>query len=461
MQVRYIYPAEALDVLRAEYSEAFKSNRVQSYRVQSYQVQSYQVHLPPADLAVYPRVMRTLPAVILKPREEDRLLRGHPWVFDNEIRSVNGTAESGAEVHVYSAQGRFLGTGLWSPVSKIRVRRYADTDTPFDAAFVASRLERAMALRSTCRNPDTDSSRAVFAEADGLPGLIVDRYVGTDDEGNKGSWLVTQFLSKGMDDRRELILAALDSAYRPAGIMERSEATVRRLEGLASRSAIVAGSVPEAVVITENGLRFKAEIGSGQKTGWFLDQPENRAAAAMHAIGRTVLDCFCNAGGFSLAAAAAGATLVRALDSSREATGSVQANAELNGLGSTIQTETADAFDYLRRAVQEGQQYGLVILDPPAFAKNKASLDGAARGYKEINLQALKLLQPGGILATFSCSYWLSRERFLAILEDAAKDAGTRIRYLAERGQAPDHPIVSGYPESRYLKGFIVEKTIF
>ncbi|OHD75831.1 MAG: hypothetical protein A3J97_02815 [Spirochaetes bacterium RIFOXYC1_FULL_54_7] len=405
--------------------------------------------------------MRTLPAVILKPREEDRLLRGHPWVFDNEIRAVNGTATSGGEVHIYSAQGRFLGTGLWSPVSKIRVRRYSDSDTPFDADFIAPRLERAIAIRAACRNPETDSSRAVFAEADGLPGLIVDRYVGIDDKGTKGSWLVTQFLSKGMDDRRELILAALDSAYRPTGIMERSEASVRRLEGLASRSAIVAGTVPEAVLITENGLLFRAEIGSGQKTGWFLDQPENRAAAARYASGKVVLDCFCNAGGFSLASAASGASLVRALDSSSDAIKSVQANAELNGLGNSIQTETGDAFDYLRRAGQEGQHYGLVILDPPAFAKNKASLDGAARGYKEINLQALKLLEPGGILATFSCSYWLSRERFLAILEDAARDAGARIRYLEERSQAQDHPVVSGYPESRYLKGFIVEKMAF
>jgi 23S rRNA (cytosine1962-C5)-methyltransferase len=405
--------------------------------------------------------MRTLPAIILKPREEDKLLRGHPWVFDNEIRSVNGSIESGAEVHIFSAQGRFLGTGLWSPVSKIRVRRYSDADTAFDAGFVAARLERAKTIRATCRNPATDSSRAVFAEADGLPGLIVDRYAGTDDKGVQGSWLVTQFLSKGMDDRKELILAALDSAYRPTGIMERSEASVRRLEGLPPCSGTAAGTVPEAVIITENGLRFRAEISSGQKTGWFLDQPGNRAAAAAYARGRAVLDCFCNAGGFSLAAAASGASSVRALDSSREATASVMANAALNGLGGMVQTETADAFDYLRSAVQEGQHYGLVILDPPAFAKNKASLEGAARGYKEINLQALKLLEPGGILATFSCSYWLSRERFLAILEDATKDAGVRIRYLEERGQAPDHPVVSGYPESRYLKGFIVEKTVF
>lgn len=405
--------------------------------------------------------MRTLPAVILKPREEDRLLRGHPWVFDNEIRSVNGTVDSGAEVHIHSAQGRFLGTGLWSPVSKIRVRRYSDADSAFDAGFLASRLERAKAIRATCRNPATDSSRAVFAEADGLPGLIVDRYVGTDDSGTQGTWLVTQFLSKGMDDRKELILAALEAAYRPTGIMERSEASVRRLEGLAPCSAIVAGSVPEAVLITENGLRFRAEIGSGQKTGWFLDQPENRAAAASYATGKAVLDCFCNAGGFSLAAAAAGARSVRALDSSRDATASVMANAALNGLSTTIQTTTADAFDYLRSAVQDGQHYGLIILDPPAFAKNKAALEGAARGYKEINLQALKLLAPGGVLATFSCSYWLSRERFLGILEDAARDAGVRIRYMEERGQALDHPVISGYPESRYLKGFIVEKTVF
>jgi 23S rRNA (cytosine1962-C5)-methyltransferase len=405
--------------------------------------------------------MRNLPAVILKPREEDRLLRGHPWVFDNEIRSVTGTADSGAEVHIHSAQGRFLGTGLWSPVSKIRVRRYSLEDTAFDSGFVASRLAQALAFRTRCRNPATDSSRAVFAEADGLPGLIVDRYIGTDEEGSPGSWLVVQFLSKGMDDRKELILDALTTVYNPTGIMERSEAAVRRHEGLPSRSAAVAGTVPSAVIITENALRFRADIGSGQKTGWFLDQPENRAAVALHARGKTVLDCFCNAGGFSLAAAAAGAVSVTSLDSSQEACDSVLANAALNGLQSAVKTETGDAFDYLRDAAHNGRTYGLVILDPPAFAKNKAALEAASRGYKEINLQALKLLQPGGILATFSCSYWLARERFLAILEDAAKDAGVRIRYLRELGQAPDHPIISGYPESKYLKGFILEKTSF
>ena len=342
----------------------------------------------------------------------------------------------------------------------IRARRYSKADTPFDMDFVSSRLNQAMAIRAATRNPANDSSRAVFAEADGLPGLIVDRYVGMDENGRAGSWLVTQFLSKGMDIRKELIVSALNSKYRPTGIMERSEASVRRLEGLAAQSMILAGTVPEAVLITENGLRFTAEIGSGQKTGWFLDQTENRAAVAAYAKDRAVLDCFCNAGGFSLAAAAAGAKSVLALDSSNEAITSVQANAAKNDLGSKIQTETGDAFGFLRKSAQEDRHFGLVVLDPPAFAKSKSALDGAARGYKEINLTALKLLEPGGILATFSCSYWLSRERFLAILEDAARDAQVQIRYLEERGQAPDHPMVSGYPESRYLKGFIVEKTV-
>ena len=210
------------------------------------------------------------------------------------------------------------------------------------------------------------------------------------------------------------------------------------------------------MTITENGLRFGVHIGEGQKTGWFMDQRENRAAVALHAKGEKVLDMFCNEGGFSLAAAAAGALSVLAVDASFDAASAVAANAKANGLEEKITTHAANAFDFLRDEKVSGGPYGLIVLDPPAFAKNRASVDGALRGYREMNVRALKLLGEGGILATFSCSYWISRERFLETLEAAAADTGMRLRYIRELCQSPDHPIVSGYPESRYLKGFIV-----
>ncbi|MBN1519407.1 MAG: class I SAM-dependent rRNA methyltransferase [Spirochaetales bacterium] len=400
--------------------------------------------------------MDSKPVITLKPREEDRLMRGHPWVYDNEIAAADGAPVPGGEVLLKSARGKFLGSALWSPASKIRARRYSRLDEPFDRSYVVKRLREALACRLRHRNLEIDSMRAVFAEADGLPGLIVDRFVGSHGS-ERGSWLSVQLLSRGVDERRADILLALDEVFAPDGIMERSDAPVRALEGLAPRSGVAAGSVPDSVVIRENGLDFAAHIGSGQKTGWFLDQRENRAAAASYAHGRSVLDVFCNQGGFSLACAASGASAVLAVDSSADALASVEENASLNGLQAVVRAKEANAFDFLREEEKSGRRYGLVVLDPPAFAKNKASLEGAVRGYKEINLRALKLLEPGGVLATFSCSFWLSRERFLDVLDSAAADAGLTLRYLEELRQAPDHPVISGYAESRYLKGCIVE----
>ncbi len=398
--------------------------------------------------------MTDVPTVLLKPREEDRLLRGHPWVYDNEIARVMGEPAPGAEVRLSSSRGKFLGSALWSPASKIRARRYSFRDAAFDRLFVEARLREALRRRSASRDLANDSYRAVFGEADGLPGLIVDRFAASD---SGSSWLSVQLLARGIDERRELVLDALEAVLSPDGIMERSEAPVRALEGLEARSGLARGSVPESIRIRENGLEFEASLGSGQKTGWFLDQRENRAAAARYASGRRVLDAFCNQGGFALAAAAAGATSVTALDSSAEAIESVRSNAARNGLPERVRYVTANAFEYLREAERSGERYDLVILDPPAFAKSKAALEGAMRGYKDVNLRALRLLAPGGILATFSCSFWLSRDRLREALESAAADSGVTLRYLEELGQAPDHPIVSGYPESGYLKGFIVE----
>jgi 23S rRNA (cytosine1962-C5)-methyltransferase len=412
--------------------------------------------------------------MIFKRDEEDRLLRGHPWVYDNEIGRVQGKPEPGAELHIVNSTGRFLGTGLWSPQSKIRVRRYADSDSAFDTQFVRLSLERALAWRRRSFSLADDSCRIVFAEADGLPGLIVDRFVGQPwlaeaagsglDRLSKwesrtcpgGSWLSVQFLSRGVDERRDMIIQCLVDSLAPDGIMERSDAMVRRHEGLEFRTGSVYGHVPDSIVIIENGLHFRVDLGSGQKTGWFLDQQRNRAAVAKYADGRRVLDCFCNAGGFTLAAAANGASHVVAMDASQQALEATLENGKMNGLSDKLEVVCTDAFGFLRAATKANDRYGLIILDPPAFAKSKAGLEGAIRGYKEINRQAVRLLEPGGILASFSCSYWLTRERFNSILEDAASDAGKPLRYLEECGQPIDHPVISGYPESRYLKGAIV-----
>lgn len=398
--------------------------------------------------------MSKRPTVILKPREEDRLLRGHPWVYDNEIARVIGEAAPGAEVSLSSTKGAFLGSALYSPSSRIRARRYSHKDEAFDEAFIAGRLALARERRRASRDLERDSYRAVFAEADGLPGLIVDRYA----EASGGrSYLSVQILARGLEERRAALLSALDGLYKPSGIIERSDAAVRELEGLAPGEGVIAGSVPEAFAIRENGLEFEVRLGAGQKTGWFLDQRENRAAAAVYAPGRRVLDLFCNQGGFALAAAARGAASALAVDASAEALAAARANASRNGLAEKLEAREADVFEFVRAEQKAGSRYGLIVLDPPAFAKSKAALEGATRGYKDLNLRALKLLEPGGVLATFSCSYWMSRERLLWALEAAAADARVELRYLEELGQAPDHPIVSGYAESRYLKGFIVE----
>ncbi len=401
--------------------------------------------------------MRTLPSAYLKQHEEDRLLRGHPWVYNNEIGRIAGTTEAGGEMHVFSSQKRFMGTGIYSPSSKIRIRLYSSSDVALSEDLLRARIHKAIAIRRDFRNFEADCARIIFAEADGLPGLIVDRFAGSDPAGVRGSWLSVQFLAFGMDSRRDLILKLLSEALAPDGIMERSDAPVRKLEGLEPRTGVLLGSVPKTITITENGLTFRVHIGEGQKTGWFMDQKENRASVAVHARGQNVLDMFCNEGGFSLAAAAAGAQNVVAVDASFDAVSAVAANAKANGLEGKISTHAANAFEFLRDEKASKGPYGLIILDPPAFAKNRAAVDGALRGYREINVRALKLLGDGGTLATFSCSFWISRDRFLETLEASAADAGMALRYIQELCQAPDHPIVSGYPESRYLKGFIVK----
>ncbi len=412
---------------------------------------------PPAG---YGSGMDTPAHVRLKPREETRLLHGHPWVYDNEIASVEpANPAPGAEVTVLASKGRLVGSGLWSPKSKIRVRLHARDERPCDAAFLRAAIDAALRRRARFRDIGRESARLVFGEADGLPGLIVDSFVSADPGGGTGArYLSVQILSAGMEARRDAILATLAELLAPAGIVERSDAPVRALEGLETRVGVAAGAVPERVVIRENGLLFTVDLAGGQKTGWFLDQRDNRLAAARYAKGVKVLDMFCNAGGFALCAAKAGAASVLAVDASEDAVAAVKANADLNGLGGLVTAKAANAFDFLRDLEASGERFGLVVLDPPAFAKNRAAFAGARRGYKEINLRALKLLEPGGVLTTFSCSYWMGREEFRSVLGEAAADAKARVRLLESRTQAPDHPILLGYPESEYLKCLIAER---
>jgi 23S rRNA (cytosine1962-C5)-methyltransferase len=395
--------------------------------------------------------------LILKPREETRIRAGHPWVYDNELAGVEGHPEPGSEVEVLDSRRRSLGSAFYNPKSKIRARIYSRIPRSADEGFFAEALTASLGWRRRFFDPERQSLRLVFGEADGIPGLIVDSFVGAAEGGaeGRGRWLSAQFLSLGVDARKTEILRALERVFPSDGIAERSDAPVRALEGLPSLVGVLSGEVPRSAVIEENGLRFGVDILGGQKTGWFLDQRSNRAAAARHAKGRRVLDAFCNAGGFGLACAAAGAAGVLAIDSSPEAIAAVSANASRNGL--VVEAREANAFDALHALERERQKFGLVILDPPAFAKNRASVEGARRGYKELNLRALKLLESGGVLVTCSCSHWFGNELFSKMLEEAAEDSGRRIRIIEERTQDLDHPIVSGYGESRYLKCTIAE----
>jgi 23S rRNA (cytosine1962-C5)-methyltransferase len=417
------------------------------------------------------------PRLVLRPKEDLRLRAGHPWVYDNEIARVEGKPEPGDEVEVRDARGLPVGVAFFNPSSKIRARIYSREIRAADGDFFRETIGRAIAYRCRHFDPDRQSVRAVYGEADGLPGLIVDSFVGLPEsvrpassnggavstQGDpagirqSGRWLSAQFLSLGVAVRRDLIASVLAELLPSAGIAERSDAPVRGLEGLPAETGVLSGSVPERVLIEENGLSFGVDLLGGQKTGWFLDQRANRAAAARYAAGRRVLDAFCNAGGFGLGCAAAGAESVLAIDASQDAVEATAANAARNGLSSKVSVVAANAFDFLRGLEHKRERFGLIVLDPPAFAKNRASIEGAHRGYKDLNLRAIKLLEPGGILVSCSCSFWFDRERFNSMLGEAAADSGRRMRFLEERGQDLDHPIVSGYGESRYLKCVIAE----
>ncbi|MDQ3638285.1 MAG: class I SAM-dependent rRNA methyltransferase [Actinomycetota bacterium] len=383
-------------------------------------------------------------AAVLTKRGAARARSGHPWIYRSDV--ADATGDPGDVVRVVDRAGRFLGHAFYNPKSEITLRIATREDEPIDAAFFRARLERARDYRASL-NMDASAYRLVHAEADGIPGLVIDRY---------GEYFVLQVGSAAVEKRLAPFVTALEDLFSPTGIILRGDSPSRKREGLAIKIEVLSGEVPDSVVVHEGPVRYHAGLRGGQKTGGFLDQRENHLAAARHISGAgRVLDVFSYAGGFALHAARVAET-VEAVDSSGDALESARANAELNGL-SNITFTRASAFDLLRERSDAGETYDAVILDPPAFAKTKRDLRSAARAYKEINLRAIKLLVPGGTLVTCSCSHHFSREIMEETLRSAAVDAGRTMRVLEWRGQALDHPEILTIPETRYLKCAILE----
>jgi 23S rRNA (cytosine1962-C5)-methyltransferase len=383
----------------------------------------------------------------LAPGKDKRLTAGHPWIYRTEIAHIDGDPTPGAIALVKDQRGHVLGQAMINVRSQITGRLLSRMEEPIDEPFVERRIREALARAG--RSPrGADACRVVFGEGDRLPGLIVDRY---------GDLVVMQILTAGMERLRDPIVRVLRRVVEPRAIYERSDGSARKLEGLDLRTGFAWGSGDTGVWIREDDLAFFVEVALGQKTGFFLDQRENRAAVRRLARGREVLDCFCYSGGFAVSAAAGGAASVVGLDVSAEALAWAERSADRNGLAGRCAFTTVNVFDQLRTFARERRHFALVILDPPAFTKGRDALAGALRGYNEINLRAMKLLSPGGILMTCSCSYHVDTPVFLDMLRSAAADARREFRLLEIRTQARDHPILLAAKETQYLKCVILE----
>jgi 23S rRNA (cytosine1962-C5)-methyltransferase len=380
--------------------------------------------------------------ILLRKNQERRIKAGHPWVFSNEIWKKPEGLLPGEVVEVADSRGHYLGTGFYNRHSLISVRLFNRQHRDLDAAFISEALARADAMRQSIYS-GSRHYRMVYGESDGLPGLVVDRYK---------DQLVMEIQSLGLDLRKDLIVAALKDRFKPSCIYERSDSYSRKLEGLGPSVGVLHGEFMPEVEVKENGLRFQANLEHGQKTGWFFDQRENRAAVRQFAQGARVLDCFCHTGGFALNAASGGAAEVLGLDISEKAIEQCRANARLNGLEGVCSFEKADVMQVLKQKVEAGEKYDMVILDPPAFAKNKKSIEPALKGYKEINLRAMQLLPPGGMLVSCSCSHHIEDEPFRVMLVDAARDARRTLVLYEFRHQAKDHPVLMAMKETQYLK---------
>lgn len=378
--------------------------------------------------------------IYLRRGREQRVLGGHPWVFRSDIEREDGAAD-GLPVRVLTSAGRFLAMAVYNPCSQISLRILSRRDEPIDGAFIRGRVRRALDYRR--RFADLNSCRLIFAESDGLPAVIADKF---------GDVIVLQILCLGMERFKGDIVDALAQELSPRGIYERNDVPVRELEGLSQQTGLLFGEVPDRVEMQENGVRFLVDVKEGQKTGFFLDQKENRAAIAPFVSGMRVLDCFTHTGSFALHAAHYGAAEVTGVDISEHACACALENARLNGVEDRVRFECANAFDFLRAHQTAKEQYDVVILDPPAFTKTRSAVEGALRGYKEINLRGMKLTRDGGFFITCSCSQHVTPDLFRGMLLEAQKDARVQLRQIEWRTQGRDHPILLASPETQYLK---------
>ncbi|QTN31314.1 class I SAM-dependent rRNA methyltransferase [Akkermansiaceae bacterium] len=379
-----------------------------------------------------------MPGLIIAPRA--RIFHGHEWVYATEIKKSFGNPQPGDVITLKDFRDRPLGSAIFNPASQIVARRFSRRRQDLDLDFFTRRIRQAIALREDLPGIDPTLARLVWSESDGIPGLIVDRY---------GDHLCVQTTTLAMDMRKELIRDALVELLSPVSIVLRNDSPSRKAEGMEQSIEILHGENPGPFMVSTNGITYEIDLIDGQKTGLYLDQFQAHAEVAKLSKGLRVLDCFANQGGFALACAKAGAAKVTAVDISGSACAAARKNAELNNLG--IEVTEANVFDFLKSAKPE---YDLIILDPPSFTKNKKTLMDAMRGYKEIHLRALKLLEKDGLLSTFCCSHHASRELFLENLADASVDAKKSLRLVAEHTQRPDHPVLITIPETSYLKGF-------
>jgi 23S rRNA (cytosine1962-C5)-methyltransferase len=421
-----------------------------------------------------------LAKLVLKPGADRRVRAGHPWIYRAEIADLKGAWSAGAAVEVADARGRYLGRGFYNPRPSLACRLLTRLDEPIDAAFFRRRVAAALDYRRAlfslsplgrgprfepkrCRRDPGEASgearaekgeglpdayRLCWSEGDGLPGLIVDRY---------GPVSVVQCLTLGMTQALACAAEALEALFPGGAVYRLDDPTAARLEGFEPSRGWLGAPGPAELELGEGGCRFVVAPGAGQKTGLYLDQRENRALVAERAAGRRVLDAFCYAGGFACHALKAGASAALLLDSSADALALARRNLELNGLAERAELREGNAFDLLRGLEARGERFGLVILDPPPFTRRKDALEAAARGYKEINLRGLRLLEPGGVLATFSCSHHVTPARFEEICREAAGDSGVPVRVAATLGQSRDHPVLLTVPETRYLTGLLLQ----
>ncbi|BCK86366.1 ribosomal RNA large subunit methyltransferase I [Sideroxyarcus emersonii] len=390
------------------------------------------------------------PGIILKAEREKSLLRRHPWIFSGAIEYIDGKPASGDTVPVRDAAGNFLAWAAYNADSQIAARVWSWREQEvIDQTFFRNRIANALAARRTLGlDRDSNGMRLIHGESDGLPGLIVDRY---------GDVLVMQLGSAGPEHWRDTLADILQELCAPVCIYERSDSDGRELEGLPKRNGAVRGTLPENVEVVEHGIRFTVDVAEGQKTGYYLDQRDNRALTGTLAQDKDVLNCFCYTGGFSLYALRGGAKLVLSIDSSQEALQLAQRNVELNGLdASRTEWQCADVFDALRKLRDQNRKFDLIVLDPPKFAPTAAFAEKASRAYKDINLLGFKLLRPGGLLFTYSCSGGISDDLFQKIIAGAALDAGVDAQIVRKLHAAADHPVLLSFPEGAYLKGLVL-----